>query len=216
MIDLRQDRCAARQFWSGTVRQIFQTLEIDRQVSADDVAESLAVFCEDRPQISCQTLSLLMARSLCAAGNRCAAERVLCHDRTHRPHAGSWLDVLSAEYPFPELYPLFASRALRPMQLTSAGALWVLDFGRICLTKDDGFELILFQTVRVLAEKISNVWKRSGGCGVLGIKHLRRPANLLGGRQASRRLHDHLCDVLENCARMNNWKAVPSVLLLDL
>ena len=217
MIDTHQSRrLAERRLWSGCVQKIFQTLELSERAAAPDITESLAVFCQHHTHMPEHALSLLMARSFCAAGDTEAAGRILYHDRAHRAHAGSWLEVLSAGYPFPELYPLFSSRALRPQSLTSAGAVWVLDFDRIQLTEADRHELILFQTVRVLTEQVSCVWKRADGRGTLGVKGLARLAQSVCGRQPARQLAGHIRDVLALRAQKNGWTNVPAVLLFDL
>jgi hypothetical protein len=214
MIDFHQQhRLEGRQIWSGYVRRIFQTLEIESRPAAQEISESLAVFCQSQPHLPRHSLSLLMARSFCITGDPDAATRILKYDRAHSSHAGSWLEVLSAEYPFPELFPLFSARALRPLRLASAGSLWVLDFKNIHLTEADRHELILFQTIRVLAEQVSNVWKKSSGQGTLGITGLDR---MLRRRQDVEPFLNHLRAVLERCAQKNGWSAVPSVLLLDL
>ena len=138
MIDTHQSRrLAERGLWSGHVQKLFQTLEIDGRAAAPDITESLAVFCQHHAHMTEHSLSLLMARSFCVTGDDEAAGRILRHDRIHRSHADSWIEVLSAGYPFPELYPLFSARALRPQSLTSAGALWVFDFDQIRLTDAD-------------------------------------------------------------------------------
>ena len=217
MIDTHQSRqLEERQLWSGYVQRLFQTLEINDRAAALDITESLAVFCQHTARMPGHTLSLLMARSFCVTGDAEAAGRILRYDRSHRSHAESWLEVLSSEYPFPELYSLFSSRALRPQSLTSAGTVWVLDFDKVRLTEADRHELILFQTVRVLTEKVSNVWKRSSGQGTLGIKGLSRLTKFVRGRQPARQLTDHIRDVLALRAKKNNWCAAPAVLLVDL
>ena len=236
MIDTHQSRqLEERQLWSGTVQRLFRTLEIHDRAAAPDITESLAVFCQHHPRMPGHTLALLMARSFCVTGDAEAAGRILRHNRAHRSHAASWLEVLSAEYPFPELYPLFSSRALRPQKLASAGTIWVLDFDQVRLTEADRHELILFQTVRVLTEKVSNGWTRAqrerprcggamtagngnktNGQGTLGIKGLARLTKFVRGRQPARQLTDHIRDVLVRRAQKNNWCAAPAVLLVDL
>jgi len=217
MIDTHQSlRLDERRLWSGYVQQLFQTLDISDRASAGDITESVAVFCQQHANVSSHALSLLMARSFCITGDAEAAGRILRHDREHSPHAGSWLEVLSAGYPFPELYPLFSSRALRPQSLTSAGALWVLDFDKVQLTDADRHELILFQTVRVLTEKVSNVWKKSAGKGTLGVKGLPRLMRFVRGRRMPPQLPRHIEDVLTRCARKHGWSHTPAILLLDL
>ncbi len=215
MIDLHQSRrLVERQLWSDAVRRLFQTLELDDRAAAPAITESLAVFCERHEQMPEHTLSLLMARSFCITGDTEAAGRILRHDRSCRLHAESWLEVLSVDYPFPELYPLFSSRALHPQQLASAGTVWVLDFNQIRLTEADRHELILFQTVRVLTERVSNVWKNTDGRGTLGVKGLSRLIQFTRNRKGPRQLPGHIRDVLALRAHKNGWPHVPAVLLL--
>lgn len=216
MIDTHQSRrLAERQLWSGCVRKIFQTLEIDDRAAATDITESLAVFCQHQNRMPQEGLSLLMARSFCISGDAVAAGRILHHDRVCRPHASDWLDVLSADYPFPELYPLFSSRVLRPQRLASAGTVWVLDFDQLQLTEADRHELILFQTVRVLTETVSNVWKKSDGRGTLGLNGMPRLTQFVRNRNVSHQLPGHIRDVLALRAKKNGWSHVPSVLLFN-
>jgi hypothetical protein len=215
MIDTHQSRrLDERRLWSVHVQQLFQTLGIGDRTAAQDITESLAVFCQHHTHMPKHALSLLMARSFCAAGDTEAAGRILHHDGAHRPHAASWLEVLSAGYPFPELYPLFSARALRPQRFASTGTLWVLDFDKIRLTEADRHELILFQTVRVLTEQVSNVWKQSNGQGTLGVKGFARLTRFVRGRQTSRRMLCHIRDVLALRARKNGWSSTPDVLIL--
>jgi hypothetical protein len=216
MIDMHQSRrLADRRLWSGTVQQLFRTLELDGRAAAPEISESLAVFCQNRAHMPARTLSLLMARSFCAAGDTEAAERILRHDRAHGPHTASWLEVLSADYPFPELYPLFSSRALHPQYFASAGTVWVLDFGKVRQTEADRHELIIFRTVRILTEQVSNVWKKSDGCGTLGVKGLSRLTQFVRNRRISCQLPGHLCAVLALRARRNGWTNVPEVLFFN-
>ncbi|MCU0857417.1 MAG: hypothetical protein MUC65_03320 [Pontiellaceae bacterium] len=216
MIDMQQSREAAeRQVWSGAVRKLFRTMELHDCAAAPEIMESLAVFCQQHPRITGRDLSLLMARSFCVAGDAEAAVRILQHDRAHRRYAGVWLEVLSSGYPFPELYPLFSSRAVYPQRLMSAGVLWALDFNKVQLTEADRHEVILFQTVRVLTEQVSNVWKKSNGGGTLGVKGLSRLTGLIGKRNRPDRLFRHIGDVLALCAQKNGWNHVPSVLCLS-
>jgi len=229
MIDVHQSRInTARHLWVGTIQTLFQTLGLQNRPAASEISESLAVFCQQHPRMSEHTLSILMARSFCVLGDVEAAEWVLRHDRTYRRHTSSWLNVLSIEYPFPELYPLFSARALRPLELSSAPAplkalepasrTWVLDFEKIKLTEADRHELIVFQTVRRLTENVSNVWKKTNGQGALGVKGLQRLSRFARPRNApaARQLFDHMRDVLARCARQNGWGQIPSVLQIDL
>ncbi|MBI9019835.1 MAG: hypothetical protein JEZ10_01080 [Verrucomicrobia bacterium] len=219
MIDVHQNRAhTSRNLWSGTIKKLFQTLELQDRPAASAISESLAVFCQEHPRMPDHALSILMARSFCVSGDVEAAEQILRHDGAYRRHTGSWLNVLSVEYPFPELYPLFSARVVRPLNLNSAGRAWVLDLEKIQLTEADRHELIIFQTVRRLTENISNVWKKTNGQGVLGVKGLRRFSEFMRprGAQPPVQLCGHLHDVLARCARQNGWDHTPSVLQIDL
>jgi hypothetical protein len=212
---------SSRRLWSGYVRRLFRTLDLDEHSAAPEISESLAVFCEQHPHMPAHSLSLVMARTFCAAGDHAAADRILRHDRAHRTHAESWLTALSAEYPFPELYPLFSSQALRPLRLKTAGggeSTWVLDLERVVLSEADRHEMILLQTLRVLTEKVSNVWKKTDGNGTLVVKGLPRLTAFVQprtGRALPQMIH-YLQDVLQRSADRHGWSSVPSVLLLDL
>jgi len=207
----------ARGLWSGTVRGLFQTLELHDRPAAEEISESLAVFCEQHPHMPGHTLSLLMARTFCMTGDREAARRILNHDRAHCRHVDSWLNALAADYSFPELYPLFSASVLRPLSLSSAGRTWVLDLDAIQLSEADRHEMILLQTLRVLTEKVSNVWKKTDGQGTLGVKGLRRLTCFVRphGAQTTVRLFSHVQDVLTRCAKQNGWAYAPNVLQID-
>jgi hypothetical protein len=211
---------SARRLWSGHVQRVLQQLNLHERDTAGEISESLAVFCQQHPQISGCALSLLMARSFCATGDRAAAGLVLSRDREHGAHTEAWLEVLSAEHPFPELYPLFSSRALRPLRLKTVGeqTVWVLDLEKIHLSDADRHEMILMQTLRALAETVSNVWKKTNGQGTLVVKSLFRFADV---RPSSRttsaaQLFSYIQAVVQRRAACNGWSFVPSVLLLDL
>ncbi len=219
MIDTHQSRThTSRQLWSGTIQRLFQTLELQDHTAASEISESLAVFCQAQPRMPERSLLLLMARAFCAIGDSDAAERVLCHDPAHQSHADSWMNVLTAHYPFSELYPLFSARVLRPQDLSSVGQTWVLDFDSITLSEADRHELILFQTVRVLTEKVSNVWKKSNGQGTLGVKGLRRLTRFTHPRNTKKsiQLLDYISDVLIRCSAQNGWVQPPTILQFDL
>jgi hypothetical protein len=213
MID-RPTACSreSRRLWAGHIRRLFETLELDDRCGADDISQSLAAYCEQHNSMSRPALSLLAARSFCATGDSDAAARILRHDRLHRPYAESWMEVLPAEYPFPGLYPLFSSRVLRPVRFATVGrqAAWVLDLSRITLTESDRHEMIFMQTLRTLAENISNVWKKPRGQGTLIVKGCMHmpcsPAETAG----------YIQDVLHRCAVRNHWASIPSVLLIGL
>lgn len=221
MIDQQIARsCASRHLWAGHVQRLFKTLDLDGRRGSAEISQGLAAYCEQHTHISRQVLSLLAARSFCATGDCDAAARILKHDRQHRPYADSWIDVLSAGYPFPELCSLFSSRVLRPFRLASVGqqATWVLDLGKIYLPDAARHEMIFLQTLRLLTEKVSNVWKKPNGQGTLVVKGLQRMTESVGtmSQCSSSEIAGYIQNILHRCADRNGWESVPSVLLLDL
>ena len=221
MIDTQTARSrSTRRLWAGTIQTMFQTMGLQDRAAAMDLSESLAVFCEQHPHMPGHTLSLLMARSFCATGDRAAASQILQQDQTHRVHADSWIEVLAATDSFPELYPFFSARILRPLRLktVSDARIWVLDLEKINLSAADRYELILLKMLRVLTEKVSTVWNKTAGQGTFVIKgfaHLTQgvlPQDALSASQ----LLTYIQDVLARCGEQNGWSSTPSVLLLDL
>jgi len=218
MIDKHQrTQLAARRIWSGYLDRLFERLDLAGCSEAPEVSESVAVFCQQHARLNTSGISLLAARSFCATGELRAAEKILNHDRTHRRYAARWLETLSSDYPFPELYPLFASRALRPAELVSMGEgnLWILDLSRIERNEAQAHEMLLFKTLRVLTEKMACLWKKTEGHGALGVKNLRlwtafAPPALTG------QLFTHLQDVLAYEAKSRGWTNTPAVSMIDL
>lgn len=221
MIDSQTARSdTARRLWAEHLQRQIEALNLSDCSTAHEISEGLAAFCEQHPYVAGRTLSLLMARSFCATGNRDAAARVLENDQAHCRYAERWLEALSAEYPFPDLYPLFSSRVLRPFRLATAGsrAVWVLDLRKISLSDADRHEMILMKTLRVLVENVSNVWKKTDGQGTLVIKGLSSLTGfipLVSGSSSSQ-IPGYLQGVLRRCAARNGWADVPSLLLLEL
>jgi hypothetical protein len=222
MIDPQTARSdSTRRLWAGHVQRVFETLHLNDRGEAVEISEGLAAFCEQHPHVTQQTLSLLMARSFCATGNCDAAVCVLQADHTHCRYAEPWVEALSAKYPFPELYPLFNTRVLRPLRLATAGsrAVWVLDLGKVHLSEADRHEMILLKTLRTLTEKVSNVWEKADGQGTLVIKGLSRLTNLVQLSSAEMRpsqITGYLQNVLRRRSERSGWGSVPSILLLDL
>lgn len=214
MIDLVQKgEMEAQRVWTETVRRMFASARVADRPMAGDVAEGVALFCLQRKGVPACGLSLVAARSFCAAGDPEAAEQILCADRMHRRHAASWLDAISAGEHFASLFPLFAARVLRPQHLASAGAMWVLDFTRVQMTEADANDLALYATVRQLTEWTVPIWERTGGRGTLGLRGLIAMTRGMGATDLPFRLRDHAAAVLARCARKNGWAETPAVLL---
>ncbi|MBM4152779.1 MAG: hypothetical protein FJ220_04565 [Kiritimatiellaceae bacterium] len=215
MIDLCASRNRmARDLWAGHVQQLFHALALEDSWLAQEVAQSVAVFCQQQPYVPRHILSVLLARSFYVLGDEETAIRLLKHDAVHRVNFEAWLDILSVDVPFSTLYPFLSSRVLHPQHLTSVGTLWIVDLNAIRVTDADRHELIVFQTIRTLIEQISVVWKKSGGRGTLGIKGLYRWVPDPHDRKGINPYSTHIRDVLSQRAITNGWKYRPDVIFL--
>jgi hypothetical protein len=217
MIDLIQHRAqTSRKMWTDTVRSRLEQVSDGPYIA--DLSESLSFCCQNYPFVSDKSLSLLMARALCTTGQFDAAQQVLKKDPAHRRHLDSWLSVVDRDRSFPELYPLFSSRLLRPLTLYSASdvPVWVLDLSRLTLSSADAHELILMQMLRKLTEATVPVWRHSAGEGYLGVKGLSRLSLLFSQSKVPGLLMEHICGVMDRCASLEGWSQSPSVLQIDL
>lgn len=218
MIDLLQTRSqSTRQIWSGTAQQLFRSLDLEDRPATPEISESIAAFCEQHPHMPQHAFALLAARCFLMIDDDDAAIRILQDNRQHRRYLETWITALASSKSFPKLFPLFLSRALRPLSLTSApdSQTWLLDFEKVRLTASDRHELLLYLTLRTLIENVSNVWNSTEGEGVLVIKGLPRMGRWLHINSSAEFL-DYIRDTLSCCSQENGWIATPSILLLDV
>ncbi len=217
-LDARQDA------WAAHLRDMFQTLEIPPGTLADNLAASVAMYCRKfHPRgLQSSELKLLIARAFCAVGDRAAAGRVLESMEPHRRHVSRWLEILSELHHFPEMLPYFSLGIIRPADWAGAqlDRMWTLDFGRLALADAEKHEMMLYRSIRVLAEKMFVFWDATGGEGILGLKNLSAlnvdveekkqtlttPGDLL----------EYIADLFARETGRREWHATPSLLCLDL
>jgi len=209
--------------WAAHLREIFQSLEIPSGTLADNLAESVALYCRTfHPRgVQSADLKLLIARAFCAVGDRAAARRVLESMQPHCRHIARWLEILSELHRFPELLPYFSLGIVRPADWAGAqlDRMWTIDFGRLVLADSERHEIMLYRSIRALVEKMFVFWDAVRGEGILGLKGLSSLNVEEGGRKretltAEDDLLEYIADLFHQQQAPRNWIAVPTLLNL--
>jgi len=209
--------------WAAHLQEIFQSLEIPSGTLADNLAESVALYCRTfHPRgVQSADLKLLIARAFCAVGDRAAARRVLESMQPHRRHVARWLEILSELHHFPELLPYFSLGIVRPADWAGAqlDRMWTLDFGRLALSDSERHEIMLYRSIRALLEKMFVFWDAVRGEGTLGLKGLSSLNVEAGNRKretltAEGDLLEYITDLFCQQQAARKWVAVPTLLNL--
>ncbi len=212
-----------RDAWSAHLQEIFQSLEIPSGTLADNLAESVALYCRTYHPRGVQTadLKLLIARAFCAVGDRAAARRVLESMQPHGRHVSRWIEILSELHRFPELLPYFSLGIVRPADWAGAqlDRTWTLDFGRLVLSDSERHEMMLYRSIRTLLEKMFVFWDAVQGEGILGLKGLSTFNVETGSRKhetltTEGDLLEYIADLLRQQQAPRKWSAVPTLLNL--
>lgn len=213
-----------REAWAAHVREMLLALEIPPGTLADNLVESVAMYCRKfHPQgLQSSELKLLIARAFCAVGDRTAAGRVLESMQPHRRHVSRWLEILSELHHFPELLPYFSLGIIRPADWAGAqlDRMWTIDFGRLNLSDAERHEMVLYRSVRALVENMFVFWNATGGEGVLGLKGL---STMSVGEEGKAQtpatpdaLLEYIADLFARHKEQREWRATPALLNLDL
>jgi hypothetical protein len=209
--------------WRIHLQDIFQSLEIPAGPLADNLAESVALYCQTfHPRgVQSADLKLLIARAFCAVGDRAAARRVLESMHPHRLHVARWLEILSELHHFPELLLYFSMGIVRPADWAGAqlDRMWTLDFGRLALADSERHEMMLYRSIRALIEKMFVFWDAVRGEGILGLKGLSALNLEAGGRKretltSADDLLEYMADLFQQQQASRQWIAVPTLLNL--
>ncbi|MDF7823206.1 hypothetical protein P4B35_04225 [Pontiellaceae bacterium B12227] len=225
MIDTAFQTLEKKDAWTLHLQEVFQALEIPPGTLADNVSASVAMYCRQFHSQGVQRadLVLLIARAFCAVNDRAAAERVLCSLKPHDRHVTRWLEILSELHHFPSLLPYFSLGVIRPADWAGAqlDRMWTLDFSRLVLSDAEKHEMMLYRTIRAIVEHMYVFWDASGGEGVLGLKGL-STFNVEGDSKSKQTLTqaddllDYIADLLKQQKEPHGWRAVPSLMNLDL
>ena len=211
--------------WTIHLQEIFHSLDIPSGTMADNVSASVAMYCRQfHPQgVQRSDLVLLIARAFCAVNDRGAAERALNSMQPHNRHVSRWLEILSELHHFPALLPYFSLGVIRPADWAGAqlDRMWTLDFDRLVLADDEKHEMMLYRSIRAIIENMFVFWDASCGEGMLGLKGLPSLNVDAGSRRqetltATDNLLEYITDLLFQQRDPRGWRAVPSLLNLDL
>lgn len=202
-----------RERWSAHLREVFQSLEIPVGPVADNLAESIALYCQTfHPRgLKSADLRLLVARAFCAVGDRAAARRALESSAPHARHVERWLEVLSELHHFPQMLPFFSRGIVRPADWAGAqlDRMWTLDFNPLAPSGAERHEIVLYRTVRLLLEKMFVFWDAVRGEGTLGLKGLPALAPM-----PQDEVLEYIADLFQRQREPRGWTAVPTLLNL--
>jgi len=167
---------------------------------ASELAVAVASFLEDYQDsgsyVDSGYLVMLASRALSSLGEKQAAHRLL----------------------------VFGTGLVRPSEweVTGSEAVWTLDLRRMSVRDDAALELVFFNSLHIVLSSIAEVWDRSEGEGVLGLRHVCSTASaLLGGGKpgAVAALADEIqktCEAkLSKVHAERKWRHTPTVMNLD-
>jgi hypothetical protein len=193
------------------------------EASLSELAAAVTAYCAEQGcenDVPSDFLSLLLSRALRGIGEEQAAQQVeekCFSDReTAEAFGEAWPGALSSD-----TWSLFASRLMRPSRWFSGDGkvMWVLDFTKLAQTEDALTELAMLPALRVLLERMSEVWNATGGKGTLGLRGLpsRLSPRLRGSSKNSLTSLPSYCEaVLCRIREQRGWTQTPRILKLDL
>ncbi len=99
---------------------------------------------------------------------------------------------------------------------------WILNVGRLIGPGELGMEILLFERLRLLLESFADVWDRTGGRGVLGLRDLRGAAQRLVTRPTRSRhveamastIRRFCVDRFDALRERRQWMVAPTVMSL--
>lgn len=211
--------------WRVHLNEVFQSLEIPPGTMADNISASVAIYCREFHPHGVQRtdLVLLIARAFCVVNERSSAERILRSLKPHGLHVDRWLEILTELHHFPAMLPYFSLGVIRPADWAGAqlDRMWTLDFDRLSLSDAERHEMMLYRSIRAIIDNMYMFWDATEGEGVLGLKGLASMNVEAGVRRkqtltSTDDLLDYITDLFLQQKSSRDWKAVPSLLNLDL
>lgn len=175
-----------------------------------------------RAPVAVADVDFMIARALWAFGRP-----ELAQDWAMTRQGGSGLAplaevALSEQVSLPLWRAAFASGLVRPSRSELvAGAVWVLDLAALRRHLDCVWELGIFSALDTLVDRVSFVWDRTAGHGLLGLWHTAciQPGN--AGRRRNRaawarELRDRCASRLDLMRLRRGWMAAPRTVVVDL
>lgn len=120
---------------------------------------------------------------------------------------------------------VFGTGLVKPSEweVTGDDAMWVLDLKEMMINEDSPLEIIFFSSLSMVVEAIAEVWDKTSGQGILGLKNVFSTAvALLGsdGHKSIGALEEEIksnCDKkLQQLGKERNWNTSPRVMNLDI
>lgn len=121
---------------------------------------------------------------------------------------------------------VFGTGLVKPSEweVTGEDAVWVLDLKEMMISEKAPLELIFFNSLGIVIESIAEIWDKSGGRGVLGLKNVFPVALAFLGCGGNGKNLDRLgeeikavCEQkLEQLKGERKWKQAPRVMSLDI
>ena len=165
-----------------------------------ELASAVAAFLERHQDsgsyVDSGYLVMLASRALATLGEKQAAHRLL----------------------------VFGSGLVHPSEweVTGGDDVWTLDLRQITVRDDSALELVFFGSLNIVLGSIADVWERSQGRGVLGLRHVCSAASaLLGGADfgsvaaLATEINKACESKLGQIHTERSWQHVPAVMNLD-
>lgn len=177
---------------------------------AGEVAQAVAAYCiqhQDSFSVSSEYVAFLVSRALRAVGEDHAAQA--CSGDRQSPALETAAQF--REVP-PALWGVFASRLVRPSRwlVDDGKVIWILDLSRFRFDTDLCLELAFHQAIRSILYAVAEIWDRTAGSGILGLRGVAKCDRSVADVQT-------LCrDLLERISSERGWVLEPQVLNLDV
>lgn len=121
---------------------------------------------------------------------------------------------------------LFGTGLIRPSEwdVTGDDAMWVLDLRQMTVHSDASIELLFFCSLNIVLDSIAEVWDRTDGHGLLGLRHVCSAACALLGEPGAKKAVAPLVEEIKDLCRRKlgqigaerGWHDTPKVMNLDI
>jgi hypothetical protein len=120
---------------------------------------------------------------------------------------------------------VFGSGLIRPSEwaVVRGKDMWVLDLKQMMVREDAWLEMVFFESLSVILESMADVWDRSAGRGVLGLRHVCAVAADILGHCGKKKAAGLAGEIMGSCTEhltrigaARGWKEIPDLLNLDL
>lgn len=201
--------------------------EPHRQAAA---AEAVAVFLQNHgheDMVASEYLLMLMARALCAIGDKNAAQCLVQTNGRPINFPPRFAEIaVNQRVSLPEWRAFFTSRAVRPAAFSSLKqhTLWILDIPKLLPAGPACLELAAMRVIQSAITRMADVWDTTSGRGYLGLHGLLpTAAAILSSKPETRRCRmlalefkRQIYDCLKKTASHRKWVSLPTLVKLDL